>query len=270
MISAIEAYKTDGYCVTEPAFSAHELGRVSALLDHACERAVLDKTMADSCVFERDQPKEKRGGIEVGCEENAVFIIGDIPRFCPEILPFIVTDEIVTLVSELLQTTDVVTHFANLTMKSPKIGSGINWHRDYPNRFISPVSPVMVRTMICIDGMTDATGATCFLKGSHHDPDYSAAPGGFDESDVAIATCAPGSIVAVHPLILHGGGPNKAATPRRNIVIQWGRKDVPLATNTRESITGKTVSELQACLQKQSFDRTKEQVGQQGRAGFSP
>ncbi|WP_340151428.1 phytanoyl-CoA dioxygenase family protein [uncultured Sneathiella sp.] len=242
----LDAYRTNGFCVSEPVFAADKLSQLAESLDCACKRAAIDKEMAESCVFERDQPADKRDGVEVGEDENAIFIIGDIVKFCPDALPFIIADDIVKMVSEILQTTDVIAHLSNLTMKSPRIGSGINWHRDYPNRFISPVAPAMVRTMICVDGMTEAIGATRFLKQSHLPSKNMSVPDDYRAGDVITATCAPGSVVAIHPRILHGGGPNKAATPRRNIVIQWGREDVPLATRATESITGKTVYDLRA------------------------
>jgi len=34
------------------------------------------------------------------------------------------------------------------------------------------------------------------------------------------------------------GLPNFSEAHRRNVIIQWGRKDVPLKTTARESLTG--------------------------------
>lgn len=242
----LNRYEAQGYCVIEPFMRPDDLDRVSVWLDAVCRRAASDPTMAEHCVFERDQPKAKRGGIAVDATETAVFIIGDLPRWCPEILPLLITDDMISLVAAVLRTSDIVAHLCNLTVKSPRIGSGINWHRDYPNAYISPVAPAMMRLMICVDGMTGPAGATCFLAGSHAMPGRSPSSVRPDEDGVILQSCAPGAVVAIHPLVLHGGGPNTAATPRRNIVVQWGRKDVPLATHNTESITGRTVPELRA------------------------
>ena len=177
-------------------------------------------------------------------DDNRLFIVGDVTRFCPDLVPFIISQRLVQLVCALLDTSEIVTHFANLTMKSAHVGSGISWHRDYPNKFICPVAPSMVRTMICVDGMTAQTGATLFLPGSQDTPHLAAASVDFLATRVETTICPPGAIVAIHPLVLHGGQPNFSSTPRRNIIIQWGRKDVPLSGTYTESVTGKTVAEL--------------------------
>ena len=246
MHDGIERYEADGFLVTGPVFPPQEIKTIIRSVDALCERAARDSAMAEHCVFERDQPKEKRGGIEVRDDDVSVFILGDLPRFCPEVLPVILNAQLAGLVSELLGASGIVTHFANLTAKTAGIGSGISWHRDFPNKFISPVTPEMVRTMICLDGMSPENGATTFLRGSHKTPGIQASSITENDADIAAAVCAPGGIVAIHPLVLHGGPPNTSSRPRRNIVIQWGRKGVPLATDNSESITGKTVEDLRA------------------------
>ena len=246
MYGYLERYDSDGFLVTDPLFRTEEIEAISRSVDELCARAVRDGSMTDSCVFERDQPREKRGGVEVGDDETAVFIVGDAPRFCPKLLPAILNEKLLDLVYDILGTREIVTHFANITSKAARIGSGINWHRDYPNKFISPISPDMVRTMICIDGMSAENGATTFLRGSHRTPNLPASSLQTTAKNIVSATCEPGGITAIHPLVLHGGPPNFSSLPRRNIVVQWSRKDVPLATSNTESITGKTVQELHA------------------------
>ncbi len=241
-----ETYHDKGYYISDPLFSASELAEVSSLLDHLVARAADCEEMAKDCVFERDQPASKRGGVAIEPDSKAVFIVGDVPRFCPQLIPFLTDLKLVDLVASFLGTSDIVMHFANLTMKSAKIGSGINWHRDFLNKFICPVAPSMVRTMICVDGMSPDTGATRFLSGSHNEPGQAASDVEPMDDRIEVAACSAGAVAAIHPLVLHCGPPNFSPLPRRNIVIQWGRTDVPLATDFKESVTGKTIECLRA------------------------
>ena len=119
---------------------------------------------------------------------------------------------------QALEVDEVEIHFANITTKSPAIGSGINWHRDFPNAYICPETPQMLRTMICIDGMDEENGASLFVSGTHLD---STASSDVSPTDARIvkAVCPPGAVVAIHPLVLHGGLPNFSSKWRRNIVI---------------------------------------------------
>ena len=244
MQKLIEIYQDTGFFITEPLFSSAEMGQLSTSLDRVCKRIQSDPTIAADCVFEADTPLNAPGGIKTGSTEKSIFIVGDIPHHCPEVLSFIINSSLIKLVRDILGTPEIVTHFANLTQKSPKIGRAINWHRDYPNKFISPTSPDMVRTMICLDGMSRDMGATRFVKGSHIDPASDARTIASTDRQIETATCNPGAVVAIHPKVLHGGKPNRSPKLRRNIVVQWGRADVPLATNITESITGKSVQQL--------------------------
>jgi phytanoyl-CoA dioxygenase PhyH len=241
MQKLLEIYQENGFFVTDPLFSFAERLRLSASLNRLCKRIQIDPTIAADCVFETDNSSDTPFDAKDGSTGRSIFIIGDIPHHCPEVLSFIVNEQVVKLVRDILGTSEIVTHFANLTQKLPKIGRAINWHRDYPNKFISPISPDMVRTMICLDGMSRDMGATHFMKGSHMNParDITSADG-----PIVTVTCDPGAVVAIHPQVLHGGKSNRSSKIRRNIVVQWGRADVALATDITESITGKSVEQL--------------------------
>ncbi|MFK0278380.1 phytanoyl-CoA dioxygenase family protein [Ensifer sp. NPDC090286] len=241
------SYLEKGYAVTEGVFSASELDFLRGVVEKLEERALsgMEPELTAQCVRERDLPTRKRGGVELDRQQNAAFIIGDPTRFAPELLPFLTKPVLVDLVADLLGTTDLIFHFANVTSKAPHIGSGISWHRDFPNNYISPVEPKMLRTMICLDG--EHNGATVFLPGSHRTADDEGAVG--EEGRATSAVCTAGSVVAIHPLVLHGGAPNHSSEPRRNIVIQWGCNGVSISTNARESLTGMTIEEARSSFQ---------------------
>jgi hypothetical protein len=62
---------------------------------------------------------------------------------------------------------------------------------------------------------------------------------------VGIAAAA-GAIVALHPLLVHGGPPNRSRRHRRLLITQWGHPDAVLREGPRESLTGLTVAEIAA------------------------
>ena len=103
------------------------------------------------------------------------------------------------LVKQALEVDEVEIHFANITTKSPAIGSGISWHRDFPNAYICPETPQMLRTMICIDGMDEENGATLFVSGTHLD-NTAASDVSPTDARIVKAVCPPGAVVAIHPL----------------------------------------------------------------------
>ncbi|MEO9903323.1 phytanoyl-CoA dioxygenase family protein [Nisaea sp.] len=242
-------YERDGFAVLEPIFGDDDLTAMRAAVDALHRRALGGKEpeLSAACVFEKVQPVRKRDGRELTDGQDAVFILGDPTRFDPALLRFFVDTRLTGIVEQALGTADIVLHFANITTKAPEIGSGISWHRDFPNKYMCPAEPKMLRTMICLDGMRAGSGATAFLTGSHID---GVSGNDIEENDSRLVTaeCAPGAIVAIHPLVLHGGAPNASTLQRRNLVLQWGIADYPLVTEARESVTGLRAAELMASV----------------------
>lgn len=245
----LSAYEHNGFAVSDPIFNEDDLAVMRTAVDSLHQRALSgnEPDLSDACVFERTQPARKRNGRELAVDQDAVFILGDPTRFAPGLLRFIIDAQLTGIVAQVLGTADIVLHFANITTKAPEIGSGISWHRDFPNKYICPSEPEMARIMICLDGMRTGNGATAFLAGSHKD---TVTAGEIDTNDprIVAAACAPGAIVAIHPLVLHGGPPNASALQRRNLVLQWGVVGCPLLTEDRESVTGMTPAEMTALL----------------------
>ncbi len=242
-----DSYLSRGFVVSEPIFDDQWLARIGEAVDALHRRALAgEPELASISVFEKDLPAKKRGGVEIEPTQNAVFILPDPSRFDPLFLSVFAQDALIAMVKDLLQASEVEIHFANITTKSPSIGSGVSWHRDFPNEYICPETPQMLRTMICVDGMDDANGVTQFVAGTHLDAEAQGKTISADDGRIVAASCGAGAVVAIHPLVLHGGLPNFSRKPRRNIVIQWGKRGVPLVTSARESITGLGDAELVA------------------------
>lgn len=187
--------------------------------------------------FERDLPDRKRGGVPAATAGDAIFLIGDPFHFAPIFAVAFAHEAVVEPVRTVLGTSDIVHHFGNVTTKSARCGSGISWHRDAANTYMPTESGRFVRAMICLDGMDAGNGGTSFRPGTHRDP----AP---DQVAEVVPVCPPGAVVLIHPRVLHGGPPNHSDRRRRNIVVQWGRRDDPLRGDNRETLTGLSPEEM--------------------------
>jgi ectoine hydroxylase-related dioxygenase (phytanoyl-CoA dioxygenase family) len=72
--------------------------------------------------------------------------------------------------------------------------------------------------LVPLDEMSELNGGTAVAVGSHADP----AGCDPDRSLVVYPNVAPGSVLVLHPQVLHGGGPNRLMEPRRVMVVQFG------------------------------------------------
>ena len=224
---AREGYAVVAGGVGEPAVAA----AINAFI--AIERTVAELT-PDCFVMEPD---------------GAIFIAGDPVRFRPELLDIVTDPVIVALTKALLGAEEIRLHFTNLTAKAPASPRSISWHRDYPNQYMCPRSSTFLRVMACLDGMDRDNGATQFVPRSHQlsdeeaiDAEHAAAaapaPAGVE---LEVAVCPPGSLVFIHPKVLHGGPPNHSGRPRRNPITQWALADAPVCLYAgAESLTGLT------------------------------
>lgn len=236
-------FARDGYCVVrqavpQPRVAAFRraVNRVQAMVPD------LPPMLRERLTLERDLPADRRGGIAAEEVGDAIFILGDPPAFDTIFATLLTEPAIPAAVQEALGRRDVVAHFMNVTIKHPRFGRAIGWHRDFPNRYACPPSSCFLRVMLCLDGMTEAGGATAFLPGSHRIDDAEAealsaspirqpppSPG-----EAVLACCDPGDLVVIHPKVLHGGGINTSAAPRRNIVLQVGDAAAPLRNRPQQ------------------------------------
>lgn len=219
----LSTYTERGYAVAPDvlpvALCATLRNAVEAIQRRASE--VPPEIAAKLFVFERDLPDGKRNGVAAAATGDALFIIGEPLSLDPVFAELLTDDAVLAPVRRLLGTNNIRFHFANVTMKHARVGSGISWHRDFPAKYLCPSGPSFLRVMACLDGMSDANGATRFRLGSHR--------AAADESGGAeTALCPPGSLLFIHPQVLHGGEPNASNAPRRNVVMQWGRADDPV------------------------------------------
>lgn len=245
-LSWLSDYSAQGFAVLRGAVAPARVARLGAAVD-AVQARVATMTAPERArlVLERDQTPQLRDCVQVEAVGDAIFILGEPAEFDPLFETVLAEPALVAAARAVLQTEAVVAHFMNVTIKHPRFGRGIRWHRDFPNAYICTEGSDFLRLMLCLDGMDAETGATCFLPGSQQLSDEAArgekqqgrAP--VDAQAAVTLQCAPGDLVAIHPKVLHGGGMNRGARPRRNLVLQVGRAQAALVTTEREAITGR-------------------------------
>ncbi len=216
----------DGFAVL-PGPPAGLQDRLRAVLGRLARRR-LSPAEAARCVLE-SAVRDSQRGAPLPPGQDAPFILGEPTRLHPAFAAAAAHPHVLAAVAQALGTRRVVLHFANVTMKSARFGSGIAWHRDAANRYMPTRRSRFLRAMLCLDGMTPGNGGTSFRPGSHR---------GEGRPEV-VPRCRKGAMVLIHPRVLHGGAPNRSAAARRNLVVQWGRWDDPLAGRARESQTGR-------------------------------
>jgi len=238
------AYDRDGFGLLRGAIPAPLLAALRAAVQRVQDEvATLPPPLLERLTFERDLPAHGRGGIGAERVGDAVFILGDPVAFDAVFWEVLRQPRLVAAVRAAVGVPDVAAHFMNVTVKHPRFGRRIGWHRDFPNGYASPPTPCFVRAMLCLDGMTAEGGATAFLPGSHRleEAEAAAPPKGWQPADGAAVhvACDPGDLVLIHPRVLHGGGMNATAAPRRNLILQAGDAAVPLrAVPAQEGVSG--------------------------------
>lgn len=210
----IRRYAQDGFAVLPAVFD----GRCLQPLTDMIER--IQAATGELPPHLRNMRVMERNG-------HDAFIIGELPAFDPRFAEWLIRPELVEPARRLLQWQNIRFHLCNLTIKHPGSGRAIGWHRDYPNRYICPPDASFLRVMLCLDGMDEENGATRFISGSHHLGDEQAVVSNArdearDATSAAAACCPPGSLVFIHPKVIHGGPANSSTRPRRNLIVQWG------------------------------------------------
>lgn len=242
------AYERDGYAVVPRVFSSSEC----TVLREELERIATAQTTVD-VLRVADLSTKQRAGISKAQAGAAIFIIGDLPTTGKLLAELVAHRLLVRIASAALGNALLRYHYSNLTVKAPHVGPRINWHRDFPNRFITMHRARFCRLMICLDGMTKFNGPTAFQPGSHRVSDARARREHSRKWPRRVrrerpVLCPPGSVVVIHPKVRHGGAANRSNLPRRNIIVQWGAARDRLIATSLEKWSGATPQALR-CAQ---------------------
>ena len=239
-------YERDGYLVVEdcldPAARAtlrRAVERITADPDHLPPRL---KQFLD---FERDYVARNPHYNELAPPQvgNALRNIMELPLFEPALADLILYPPLLDVLETLFGTPEFHFHNYKCIVRAPRVSSRFCWHRDWP--YLVHTSPNLLTAMLCLDDMTAENGATVVLPGTHRIApedvpltDTDMPPERLPDVPHVMVTCPAGSAVLFHVCIIHGGGPNRSAAPRRNVIGIWGGPDTHPITGDRYAYQG--------------------------------
>jgi ectoine hydroxylase-related dioxygenase (phytanoyl-CoA dioxygenase family) len=190
-------------------------------------------SMAISVASITKQHPQRNPGICVRRWMNEPFIINDLMALDSRFTLLISSKEIWRTASELLSCSlqEVVFHFSNITRKTAGVGPAVGWHRDSTNTYFAAEDDSTIRLLFPLQLMSEANGGTAVLPGSHVLVVHGASP---NHAAVVHPSVAPGSCLALHAQVLHGGAPNRSELDRDVIVVQFGIRSSKLQYKANE------------------------------------
>jgi len=224
-------YERDGYVVIPRLFSQRECKDICREIDRIAALPDAD------IVRVRDLSNRQRAGVSRQQAGNHYYIIGELPAYGGAMAAIVHDRRLARIASVVLgrrgRSVAVRYHFSNVTNKPARIGPRLGWHRDFPNKFMTTHRAQFCRIMLCLDGMIRQNGPTAFAPRTHLISDQHARRNKRRKHRrlprrELLAICPPGSVVVFHPKVRHGGGVNRSAGHRRNLIVQWGVKDAAL------------------------------------------
>jgi phytanoyl-CoA hydroxylase len=246
------AFSRNGFAVARDTVSAQLLTRLKDAVQKVQDSvSILPPHLLERLTLERDLSADRRNGVEAAAVGDSIFIISDPVAFDEIFWELLSQPAILSAIQDAIGSHDLAAHFMNVTIKHPRFGRSVAWHRDYMNDYACPATSQFVRVMLCLDGMSEYGGATQFIPGTHYLDDAMVTdhrpPVGWQptSSEIVKLCCNPGDLVLIHPKVLHGSGVNTSSLLRRNIVLQAGDAGAPLRNiPAREAITGYRLQEV--------------------------
>ncbi len=171
------------------------------------------------------------------CQVNdEPYIIGNLVSLDPRFASLFSSEALWCAAANLLACSreDVVFHFSNVTRKPALKGSGVGWHRDSCNTYFASSDRRTLRLLLPLQPMSKVNGGTEIVAGSHL-PGTSLTAN--DEGFIRCPLIAPGSCLALHPEVLHGGSPNRSVAERDVIVFQFGVVTSELQHRANETLS---------------------------------
>ncbi len=237
-------YERDGYLVVEDVLDAATLASLRDAIDEITrDPDALPAHLRRWVELEREYlgnaSQARYNELGVDAVGAAVRNIMELPLFSPALAELICHEPLLDVLEALFGTPEFHFHNYKCIIKAPQVGSAFRWHRDLP--YLRHSSANLITAMLCLDPMTEENGATVVYPGTHRiaedeqsDPDMEIMQHDLPE-DVQPATvkCPAGAAVLFHVNIIHGGGPNRSAVPRRNVIGIWAGPDAWPVTAAR-------------------------------------
>jgi phytanoyl-CoA hydroxylase len=214
----VDFYRENGYCVVDGIFDAGLIEKaqsiVEGLLSSTDFAGVAEAEPEDSSKARRIWAPTSRDEIFAGIAEDTRLL-----------------DAVEQLIGP-----DIVLQYSKLNVKPPRVGSVVEWHQDFA--FYPHTNTDLVATLIYLDDATRENACLRVIPGSHrhglvkHESDgffvgkvSSPADAGHDESSIVDCEGSAGSVVFIHPLLLHSSEKNLSDMYRRVFIPSYRAAD---------------------------------------------
>jgi ectoine hydroxylase-related dioxygenase (phytanoyl-CoA dioxygenase family) len=215
-------YEEQGYVLVPGVLPADEVDAVSAEMD-----AVAETLLARRGSLEASWPGAYRRHVAGDLDPDALRCdsIHDVQRYSARITRLITDPRIVELCVELIGP-NVALHHTKYHAKPPETGAPFPLHQDYPH-FPHEGHSMMVGALFLDDAHED-NGCLGVVPGSHlrgplpvvgPDEKY-LDPAAYPLESLTLLPAAPGSMLFLNYLTIHGSTPNRATSVRRVLFIQ--------------------------------------------------
>ena len=152
-----------------------------------------------------------------------------LPDQDPEFWNFVVDSEISKLAADIVGP-DVVYRDSMINVKCPGSGGAVDWHQDLP--FYPHTNSATVQILIALYDVPPEQGPLKVVRGSHkgqifeHYDDKGNWTGKIknadwdciDWSNTVTLSCSAGDAIVLHPLTVHGSGPNESERSRPYLI----------------------------------------------------
>ncbi|MEV4611541.1 phytanoyl-CoA dioxygenase family protein [Kitasatospora sp. NPDC049258] len=214
----VDFYRANGFCVVDGIFDAELVAKARAVVDGLLSSADLAQ-MAEA------EPED-------GSKARRIWA----PTSRDELFAGIAEDTRLLDAVEQLIGPDIVLQYSKLNVKPPRVGSVVEWHQDFA--FYPHTNTDLVATLIYLDDATRANACLRVVPGSHrhglfehesrgHFVGKVPSPAQVGLGDSAIVDCegAAGSVVFIHPLLLHSSEKNLSDLYRRVFIPSYRAAD---------------------------------------------
>lgn len=216
--SHVDFYRENGFCVVAGIFDAE-------LIDKA--RAVVDGLLSAADFAEVAEPEPADGS-----RARRIWA----PTARDELFARMAEHGPLLDAVEQLIGPDIVLQYSKLNVKPPRVGSVVEWHQDFS--YYPHTNTDLVATLIYLDDATRENACLRVVAGSHrhglfrheaagHFVGKVSSPADAGLSDAAIVDCAgpAGSVVFIHPLLLHSSEVNRSGRYRRVFIPSYRAAD---------------------------------------------
>lgn len=216
--SQVDFYRENGFCVVDGIFDTELVEKARSVVDGLLSSADLAR-VAEA------EPEDSSKARRIWAPTSRDELFSDIAED-PRLLDAV----------EQLIGPDIVLQYSKLNVKPPRVGSVVEWHQDFA--FYPHTNTDLVATLIYLDDATRANACLRVVAGSHrhgllpHEAEgyfvgkvSSPAEVGLDESAIVDCEGPAGSVVFIHPLLLHSSEKNLSDMYRRVFIPSYRAAD---------------------------------------------